>query len=359
MPSTSAPFDARLFDGSSARAQPVSITLDGGVLAIAKDGGVETIPLADIRREKRPHDIALHRTDQPDWRLIPEASAINAFADIPSLHAVTTRHWKWIGGSAATVGSVAALIWFFGATLLVWAAPYVPHRVTAQMGAQYAALFMAQGGECNNAQGRAALDKLVNRIKPRQGFVEPVRVRVANNPMVNAITLPGGEVIVFSELIDKAESPDELAGVLAHEFGHVQHRHANQALIRQFGLGVFMQGVGGDIGNLAATTVMLSNGRKAEADADGDAITLLRDARVSPIGLAQFFDRLSAGKGETDAKGQAVRSDSSLDKIASMLDTHPGSADRRKRFAEAARGVNATPILDGVEWQALHNICAK
>ena len=61
---------------------------------------------------------------------------------------------------------------------------------------------------------------MIARITPKGGFVEPVRVRVTKSKQINAITLPGGEVLVFDGLIQASQSPEELAGVIAHEFGH-------------------------------------------------------------------------------------------------------------------------------------------
>ncbi|MDX7324874.1 M48 family metalloprotease, partial [Providencia rettgeri] len=80
-----------------------------------------------------------------------------------------------------------------------------------------------------------ALKTLATRIDPDDPRLE---VDVVKLPMVNAVTLPGGRIVVFDGLIRAAKSPDEVAGVVAHEIGHVRHRDVMEGLLRQFGLSV-------------------------------------------------------------------------------------------------------------------------
>ena len=93
------------------------------------------------------------------------------------------------------------------------------------------------GRFCNGPGGQAALDALVRKID--QGK-PAVRVHVANIGMVNAVALPGGNIVLFRGLLQEAKSPDEIAGVLGHEIGHVRKRHVVRALMRQAGLSVLL-----------------------------------------------------------------------------------------------------------------------
>lgn len=318
----------------------------------------EAIALAEIRRVESPTGLTLHRLDQRDWRLILPKDAAPAFNDVQKFHAVTARHWQLIGGAIGGVVALSAFFWFFGTAILTQLAPLVPHKVSEGVGDQYVAMFAPEDRQCRNADGRRALDKIVARVTPKDGLVEPVRVTVVDDPMINAITLPGGQVLLFKGLLDQAQSADEVAGVLAHEFGHVQHYHGNQALIRHFGLGVFLEGLGGNLGSAASTGLFLSNSRSAEREADGEAIALLRGGQVSAMGVSDFFARMGqpGREGDKPEKGDAV--DRGRDLI-DLVSTHPGDADRRKRFAEAARTYRATPALSEAEWRSLKAICAS
>lgn len=116
----------------------------------------------------------------------------------------------------------------------------------------------------------------------------------------NALALPGGLVIVTDELVALAETPDDLAGVLAHEIGHVQHRHGLRRLGRLAGLSAVAVLVTGDIsslnhdiGLLGAGLMDLSYSRDFEREADASAVALLRKANRDPTLLAVMLQRLS------------------------------------------------------------------
>ena len=320
--------------------------------------GEEVVAISALRRVDGKTGLTLHRLDLPDWRMILPMDAALDFRDVTRFHATTARHWRWIGGSLAGVAAFSALLWFFGSSLLAGLAPLVPHDVAQGVGDQYAQIFAPEEQQCHDPAGTNALNEIVGRIKPQGGLVEPVRLTVVDNDTVNAITLPGGQIILFRGLIDQAQSAEEVAGVLAHEFGHVQHFHGNQALIRHFGLGVFLEGLGGNVGAAASTGLFLSNSRTAEREADDDAIKLLRNGEVSAMGVSDFFARMGGantrdGKPE---KGDAV--DNGTD-LTALVSTHPGDADRRRRFAESARTYRATPILTDSEWKSLKAICGS
>jgi Zn-dependent protease with chaperone function len=75
------------------------------------------------------------------------------------------------------------------------------------------------------------------------------------------VALPGGNVILFDGLVKQARSPDEVAGVLAHEIGHVREKHVMQALLRQMGLAVVLGGIDGNSGALVNNMLSMSYSR--------------------------------------------------------------------------------------------------
>ncbi len=103
----------------------------------------------------------------------------------------------------------------------------------------------------------------------------PVVVR--DNRLVNAFTLPDGEIVVMRGLIDAAQDGDEVSGVLAHEMGHVQHRDPAREMLRRIGLNMTARSLGWG-GNLAGALTGLSYGRRAEARADDAALVTLSRA---------------------------------------------------------------------------------
>ncbi|MEM7172746.1 MAG: M48 family metallopeptidase, partial [Pseudomonadota bacterium] len=193
----------------------------------------------------------------------------------------------------------------------------------------------------------------------------------------------------FRGLIDDASGPDAVAGVLAHEMGHVTERHGTAGLIKALGLGFFFGVVLGDLGSgavLAAgeTLLQLSYGRDAERDADDRAVDLLTASGISSQGLADFFqqlERLEAGDVASD-KSEAESEDAeSPDRKSNQdhehdhddwggftlppyLSTHPASAERRAtiqaavdRHAAAKRSDFFTPSMSKTAWESLLDIC--
>ena len=202
------------------------------------------------------------------------------------------------------------------------------------------------GRFCNGPGGQEALDALVKRIEP-QG--RGLQVRVANINMVNAVALPGGTIIVFRGLLQEAKSPDELAGVIGHEIGHVRNRDVMQSLLRQAGLGLLLGGISGDAGGYANTLISATYSREAEAEADAFSIKLMKRANVSPKDTAGFFARLAEGEKMPGKAAAAL----------GYLSSHPLSKNREAMFRNSANAKAAyTASISPQQWRALLETCA-
>jgi predicted Zn-dependent protease len=152
---------------------------------------------------------------------------------------------------------------------------------------------------------------------------------------------------VFQGLIDKATSPDEVAGVLAHEIGHVAGRDGTRSILQTAGLS-FMFGmllgdfVGGGAVVLAARTLLqTSYSRDVEAAADAYAVMLMTRLGADPRALATMLERI-AGENEGGIK---------------ILLSHPVTRDRVAAIATARAPAMRTPILDAADWADLKRIC--
>ncbi len=148
---------------------------------------------------------------------------------------------------------------------------------------------------------------------------------VVEDDDINAFALPGGQIAVHTGTILRASNVSELAGVIAHEVGHVAKRHIAKRYgqVRNAGIAtdvatlagsVFGMGGVANLGsNLLAWQVMNSFGREDEAEADAFAVDVLPAAGYSPDGLVTFFETMRAeGGGEPPA----------------FLSDHPTTADR-------------------------------
>jgi predicted Zn-dependent protease len=128
--------------------------------------------------------------------------------------------------------------------------------------------------------------------------------KVINSSDINAFALPGGYVYLNRGAIEAAENEAQIAGVLAHESGHVVMRHgtheASQALLAQAPLAI-LESILGREGSLTAQlaemglglgvdSILLKNSRNAESQADEVGAYILYHAGYDPHALGQFFE---------------------------------------------------------------------
>ncbi|MBI3912265.1 MAG: M48 family metalloprotease [Armatimonadetes bacterium] len=182
------------------------------------------------------------------------------------------------------------------------------------------------------SQYRTYENPTVSRLGQRLAAVSerpdlPYRFRVINRPEINAVSLPGGPVYVFEGLLHATGDDDQmLAGVIAHEIGHIAKRHAAQQIERSqwYGIGIEVLTGGGsarDIATIAANLQLLHYSRKQEYEADTEAVRYTRAAGLNPSGLVRFFDLLLQ---------RQKRGDTTI----AWLRTHPTTEARRNRVAQ-------------------------
>lgn len=202
--------------------------------------------------------------------------------------------------------------------------------------------------ECTDPAGRAALETLTARLTQKSPELRSIQVLPVQSTMVNAIALANDKVVLTSALIKQAQSPDEIAGILAHEFGHVAHGHVLRNFLGQAALQMLITlftGVhGADMSRLNTLTGR-AHSRAFEAEADAMAIKLLKEAQISTQGLAEFFSRTAQKEGVSS-------------RFSRYFATHPATAEREKLLRGTAVP-QPTPALNLKEWEALKRVCGE
>lgn len=338
---------ATLYDGGSAHPHVVDAEFRDGALLLSRPSGWgDRVAAPHLKRIDCRGEVRLARSDMAGWRLVlpPEAAS-----EAEALLGKQERYGRWIDrvGLIPALGigaAVTACVVAIGYLAPHWVAPHVPMRWERNVGSAIVGDF--GNLRCRNPQGQQALDALVERLDPgATKGPQGIRIAALNVPVFNAAALPGGYVVVFKPAITESE-PDALAGILAHELAHVKRRHVTEALIRELGIGSLIRLFAGNLGANAEQLVALSYTRDNEAEADADAIAMLKRAHISPKPTAALFKQLAADSGE--GKGYD----------AEFLQSHPLSADRAQKFA-AAFDPNARyrPALERDQSDALFNIC--
>lgn len=210
-------------------------------------------------------------------------------------------------------------LWWKSDALAEWAV----HRISHTAEVKFGDLIYEQTRVGLTLLPEGETTKMVQEIGDRltKGAPYSFKWHVAEDPTVNAFAIPGGHVVVFTGLIQEADSAEEVAGILAHEAEHVLQRHSLKGIVHQLGwrvvLTLFIGDVGGPVREAAAELQVLSFGREQESDADRKGLALMKEAKIDPKGMITFFERLSKKEGTSIA----------------LLSTHPANADR----AEALR----------------------
>jgi len=176
---------------------------------------------------------------------------------------------------------------------------------------------------------------LVRRsLQDRPGIT--YRITVLDQPdQVNAFAVPGGPLYVYSGLLLAADNEAELAGVLAHEIGHVVARHSANQLASQYGLEILARlALGEDPARIAEIATQLGQAgvmarfsRDDEREADQHGVKYLVAAGYDPRGLSTFFQKLQRMEG-------GKRSE-----VEKLLATHPATTERIRRIEKMIASV--------------------
>ena len=274
-------------------------------------------------------------------------------ADIAARLPAKQKYGGWIdrlgiGPAALTFTIISAAVVAVIMFTPQWLAPLIPSSFERHLGDALVGDF---GGRfCGGDKGSAALKKLASSL---DSDISDLQVEVANIDMLNAVALPGGKIIIFQGLLDQARSPDEVAGVLAHEMGHVRKRHVMQSLLRQMGLSLVLGGLDGNAGSIVNGALGATYTRAAETEADGYSMTALARANISPVATASFFERLSKMDGSAEGNDQ-------MQAVTGYLSSHPLSSSRKKAFENSlVKGKDYKPVLTPAEWTELKTMCAQ
>ena len=210
--------------------------------------------------------------------------------------------WKAVVYSACALVLTAILfVWQYDKAV-AWVAGRVPLETEYQIGESVLTSLKTQTALVEKGAAVDTIKKIGDRLT--QGSAYKYQWHLSNDKAINAFALPGGNVIVNKGLLEKADSANEVAGVLAHEIQHVEQRHALKNMITSSGIAAAVLLVLGDAN--AVMMIMAHQvsaqyfSRQAESDADMKGIALLNKIKIDPQGMATFFKKMQAAfKGKT------------------------------------------------------------
>lgn len=333
------PLTLDYFDGRSARVQSAEIWLQDQVLHVR--ALIErSYPVAAVRWPERQR-YGERQAHLPDGGLLSCADPLvwDAWArDVGLRDSVTVQwmqSWRLVCVSLALLVAMLLAGWRWGAPLAAdLALKVIPAAAEAQIGEQslqYVDAHWLKPSTLPLPEQNGIRDRFARMVDSSYGEsrapVYHIQFRAAD-PKIgpNAFALPGGEIIVTDALVAMvAKEPDALLGVLAHELGHVQHRHGMRMVVQASLLGAIAGVVVGDFSTVLATLPAIlaqqSYARDFERQADEHSRQMLRKAKLSPHVMVWFFEHQMEQK-HTEST------------LPIAFSSHPAGPERIRFFSE-------------------------
>ncbi|HJS38919.1 MAG TPA: M48 family metalloprotease, partial [Burkholderiales bacterium] len=261
----------------------------------------------------------LRVADTPRWLYLPGGGALvtgdnDAVDRMTRLARYERLLHRWESRPAyalAAVALVAVAVWL----LVTRAVPAVVEEVAQRIPVETEAVLGRETLESMDehifkpstlsAARQDSLRGKLERMAGAPGEAVPYRLEFRASPVLgaNALALPSGIVVMTDELVRKSKNDQEVLGVLAHELGHVQHRHTMRHLLESSAIALIIAAITGDVASAtslaaAAPTVLLQlkYSRDAEREADRYAIDLMRKVGYDPRHFTALLARIEPPK---------------------------------------------------------------
>ena len=305
------------------------------------DAGTVEMPVSGLQMElggSANRMLFLKHSEQPDWTFFTTDHALMehpVFAkDARTAEARSSvRRTKWMSRAAALtfLGIVVAIalgLWWAKDPMAAAVAQKIPVEMEQKIGD---AAFSSHAPANKLVTEEAILEDFKKLSDPLLEAVESERYtfefHILEDPTLNAFALPGGKMAIHTGLILKAESAEEVLGVMAHEMAHVELQHSMRNLVEMVGLYGITSAVLGDVSGIAAILVnnapylmQMKFSRDHEREADAMGFQYLMKANIDPRGMVAFFEKIQKEHDEAGAPD--------MDGALSMLSTHPATKER-------------------------------
>jgi Zn-dependent protease with chaperone function len=341
---------ANYFDGRSARLHPVQLQVDAGTLLVRALTFERSYPL-DAVALSEPFAAApavLRFGDGASCEVAGDGRSQLLDALGYRKSAVVRWQERWPAALLALVLLVVLLAWLYFRGLPAAAeriAAELPPSVDIRLGKAALASMEAQGllAPSRLSDERIAeVEALLPRVLPAHPRV-PIRLLVRNSEKLgaNALALPDGTIVVTDWMVRlvqtrdnrfEAAGKDQLAAVLAHEVGHIEHRHTARAMTGSSLRAALSAALFGDFSTVAAglpaVLSQMQYSREMELDADDYAVAQLRSHGASPAALIEALEALDRQQPDESSTPRWLKGS------MSYMSTHPDTAERIERMED-------------------------
>lgn len=328
------------FDGAESRPHRVTLFLSGAqarIVGAAVDKRFRTRALLpETRMEHAPRQITLPDGSECEFA---DGKALDALLNSAGFRA--SRLLRWEQQWEYSLGALAAIVLLFIAGYqwgLPWAAYKIafalPYSVEVNLGQEVMAQIDKgpfRPSRLAPVRQRALTEKFRRVVSAEPG--RPMTLHFRQSLIgPNAFAMPGGHIVMTDELVNLSTDDDAVIGVLAHEAGHLKHRHTLRKMIQLTITGAFGAWLMGDVSNVAAGALPIVMGAKysrdLEREADVEALAVLRAHNISTEPLIDLF--LSMDSARVDrSKGAPAAS-----RVSDYMSSHPATSERVRVLRE-------------------------
>ena len=308
--------------------------------------------------------IFLEHPERPDWSIYTSDHSIlgrfhtlghdELVTQVKTIRSLKRRAIITIFVVLAVIAGVIALLFAAKDPLVAVAARQVPATLEEKLGASVIAQYRMTHRFIEDPAVTGPVQQIAKPLlSSLQSDRYKYQIHVAADPTVNAFAVPGGQIVLHSGLLLKAKSPEEIAGVLAHEISHISRQHSVRQILSAVGVFALVQALFGDVSGIvailadsASTLLSLRFSRDFEREADDSGLELLRRAGIDPRGMVSMFERLKEEEEKVAGTGVAV---------PALLSTHPATTERIERLEKAVAGAPSGQHEFAFSFEAFQN----
>ncbi|MCA9619689.1 MAG: M48 family metallopeptidase [Myxococcales bacterium] len=330
------------YDGQTSRAQVVEVEMDpSGAVRVSGDGVDLSYAKDDVRIAARmgntPRSITFVDGQKCETRDNDTADAMEARLGMNRVGRAVFRLESRMRTALAALAMLVGLV----AAGIVWGVPFVARVVAERVPPEVAA---SVGAGTLRTLDRTVFEPSTTppetQERLREAFASmadrypelPLHLEFRQLGLPNAFALPDGTVVVTDELVELADHDGEIMAVLAHEIGHVHHRHGLRMALESSSVALLVSVYLGDVAQVSSVLAALPSvyaqaaySRSHETEADSFALAFMQRTGQDPHDFAAIMTKLQAAIGGDDRDG-----------AWQYLASHPPTKERIARFAAAA-----------------------
>lgn len=262
------------------------------------------------------HDLTqLHFTESEsvqhikDWK---KRNKSNAYTVLPFSTRITLT-------LVSIVGCLAGMYFFVLPYATEQVAEQIPIEYEVELGKEFIQTYLEE--EETNPTLSNLVTEFVQTLQPDNPY--PIEVHIVESYEYNAFAFPGGQIVIYSALLEDIGSSATLAALLGHELAHITERHSLKALAKSLGNALLISSITGQTTSLQVGMQQINffldmqNSRSMERDADQISSDLLCEHGYNQKGLVELFNILESSR-DLDIE------------IPSFLSTHPLTSERKE-----------------------------